>query len=568
MTLAESAGGASAPPAVSGAPRIAAGIVASRVLGLVREAVIAGVAGVGALTDVLAVAFRAPNVLQNLLGDQALSASFIPTYSRLLAEGRRREAGALAGAIFGLLLSAMAALSLLGVLLAPQIVRLLVAGFAADADAVAAGTEAIDRLELATTAVRICFPMVAAITLSAWCLGVLNSHRRFLLPYLAPCFWNASVIATILFVAMRTTNGGSDRVETLALAVCWGGLGGGLLQFAVQLPLVLRVTEGLRLSLSLRAKGVRTTLANLGPAIAGRGVGQLGAYVDLFLASFLVKGALAALTWGQRLYLLPISLFAVSVAAAELTELSRLRGDAPERARAASERAQRSLAAMSFLVAPTLVGYVLLGFGIVGAIYRRGEFDLADNGLVFLVLSAYSLGLLASSASRLLQSVFFALGDTRSPARIAAMRLVLAAGLGTVLMVQLDRFPLGEVLPWLRAAAPEGAQALRLGAVGLALGSAVGAWLELGLLLGRLKRRDVAVRAPWRSWMLHLALGAVCVAPWAATQTLVPGPPWIAGVVPVVGFAITYLGAANVLKVPEALALRRWLVETRRRPST
>jgi len=162
---------------VSGAPRIAGGIVASRVLGLVREAVIEGVAGVGALTDVLAVAFRAPNVLQNLLGDQALSASFIPTYSRLLAEGRRREAGALAGAIFGLLLSAMAALSLVGVLLAPQIVRLLAAGFAADAEAVAAGTEAIDRLELATTAVRICFPMVAAITLSAWCLGVLSRRR-------------------------------------------------------------------------------------------------------------------------------------------------------------------------------------------------------------------------------------------------------------------------------------------------------------------------------------------------------------------------------------------------------
>ncbi len=564
MTLAESAGRESAPAASgSAAPRIAAGIVASRVLGLAREAAIAGVAGVGALTDILAIAFRAPNVLQNLLGDQALSASFIPVYSRLLAEGRRREAGALAGAVFGLLFSAMAVLSLLGVLLAPWLVRLLVPGLAGDADLVAAGAMTLDRQELTVAAVRICFPMVGAITLSAWCLGVLNSHRRFLLPYLAPCFWNASVIAAVLFVAERTGGDGVDRLETLAFAVCWGGLAGGLLQFAVQLPLVLRVTEGLRPSLSLRPAGVRTTLTNLGPAVAARGVGQLGAWVDLFLASFLVEGAFAALTWGQRLYLLPISLFAVSVAAAELPELSRLRGEGEERARAAAERARRSLAAMSFLVAPTMVGYLLLGFGIVGAIYRRGEFGLADNGLVFLVLAAYSLGLLASSASRLLQSVFFSLGDTRSPARIAAMRLVLAAGVGAAMMVLLDRVAVGEALPWLGVPAAD-AEALRLGAVGLALASAAGSWLELGLLLGRLRGRGVAVPAPWRAWLRHLALAACSVVPWAAARTIVPGPPWIAGAVPAVGFAATYLAASYLLKVPEARTLWRWLSETRR----
>ena len=567
MTLAESARRVNAPAASSGAPRVAAGIVASRVLGLAREAAIAAVAGVGALTDILAIAFRAPNVLQNLLGDQALSASFIPVYSRLLAEGRRREAGALAGAVFGLLFAAMAVLSLLGVLLAPWIVRVLVPGLAGDADLVAAGAMTVDRLELATAAVRICFPMIGAIVLSAWCLGVLNSHRRFLLPYLAPCFWNASVIAAVLVVARGTAGDGADRVEALAMAVCWGGLAGGLLQFAVQLPLVLRVTEGLRPSLALRAPGVRTTLANLGPAVAARGVGQLGAWVDLFLASFLVEGAFAALTWGQRLYLLPIALFAVSVAAAELPELSRLRSEGEERARAAAERARRSLAAMSFLVAPTTVGYLLLGFGIVGAIYRRGAFGLADNGLVFLVLAAYSLGLLASSASRLLQSVFFSLGDTRSPARVAAMRLVLAAGAGAALMILLDRFAVGEALPWLGLEAAD-AQALRLGAVGLALASAAGSWLEFGMLLGRLRRKNVAVPAPWREWLRHLALGAVCAAPWAATQTFVPGPPWMAGAAPVVGFAATYLAAAYLLKAPEALALWRWLSETRRRRGT
>ncbi|MCY3928913.1 MAG: murein biosynthesis integral membrane protein MurJ [Acidobacteria bacterium] len=568
MTRPGSAGRNGPRRAAGGAARVAAGMLASRVLGLVREAVVASLAGVGALMDVVSAAFRAPNVLQNLLGDQALSASFIPVYSRMVAEGRRREAGALAGAMFGLLFAAMGLLSLLGFVLAPLLVRLLLPGFVGDAEAVAAGMSTVDRLALTTTAVRICIPMAAAITLSAWCLGILNSHRRFLLPYLAPCFWNASVIGVVWFVAAGAMGGEAERIESLALAVCWGGLLGGLLQFAVQLPSVLRVTVGLRPSLSLRAPGVRKTLTNLWPAIAGRGVGQLGAYVDLLLGSLLAQGALGALALGQRLYLLPIGLFGVSVAAAELPELARLRGDGEDRSRTAAARARASLAAMSFLVSPTLVGYLALGIGIVGAVYRRGEFGVADQWLVFFVLAAYSLGLLASSASRLLQSVFFSFGDTRSPARIAAMRLAVAAGLGAVLMIWLDRISVVEVAPagWLGPVAPEAA--LRLGAVGLALASAAGSWLELALLLRRLRRREVPVRAPWRAWGRHLPLAMLCLAPWAATQTLVPGPPWIAGVVPVVGFAVTYLVAANALKVPEARTLRRWLLETRRRSST
>jgi len=569
LTQAAPAGSEGTPRASGGAVRVGAGIFASRILGLVRDAVIAGLQGVGALPDVVTAAFRAPNALQNLLGDQALSASFIPVYSRMVEQGRRREAGALAGAVFGLLFVAMAVVSLLGVILAPWWVRLLLPGFAGDAAAVAAGTAVTDRLELTISAVRISFPMAAAITLSAWCLGVLNSHRRFLLPYIAPCFWNAAIIGWVWYVATRTTGAQGDRIEALALAACWGGLAGGLLQFAVQLPSVWRVTGGLRPSLSLRVPGVRKTLARLGPAIAGRGVVQLGGYVDLLLASLLAVGAPAALGFGQRLYLLPISLFGVSVAAAELPELARLGGNRQQRTENAVTRTMRSLSAMSFLVVPTFVGYLALGFGIVGAIYRRGEFEIVDNWLVFLILAAYSLGLLASSASRLLQSVFFSLGDTRSPAAIAVARLVLAAGVGFVLMTLLDRLTVDDALPsaWL-GELPDDGQTLRLGAVGLALGAAVGSWFELTRLLGRLRRRDVPVPSPWRAWRRHLPVAVLCLVPWAATQTLVPGPTWIAGLVPVLGFAVTYLVAAHLLGVPEARALHRWLTETWRRLGT
>ncbi len=559
------------PPLSGGAARVGIGILASRVLGLVRDAVIAGLQGVGALPDVLMAAFRAPNVLQNLLGDQALSASFIPVYSRLLAQGRRKDAGALAGAVFGLLFVAMAAVCLVGVALAPWWVRLLMPGFAGDADAVLAGTATVDRLELTIAAVRICLPMVAFITLSAWCLGVLNSHRRFLLPHIAPCFWNAAIIGWVWYAARRVTGGEAETVEALTTAACWGGLLGGLLQFGVQLPSVLRVCRGLRPSLSLRAPGVRKTLSALGPAIAGRGVVQLGGWVDLLLASLLAVGAPAALGFGQRLYLLPISLFGVSVAAAELPELSRLGGDRSKRAADAAARTMRSLSAVSFLVAPTFVGYLALGFGIVAAVYRRGEFGAADNLLVYLVLAAYSLGLLASSASRLLQSVYFSLGDTRRPARIAAMRLAVSAGVGFGLMTMLDRFPVDAVVPggWLAEVVvgeEVGAgRTLRLGAVGLALGSALGSWFELTRLLAGLARREVPVRAPWKAWRRHLPLAIVCLLPWAATQTLVPGAFWIAGAVPVLGFAATYLLASLLIGVPEATALLRWFGETWRR---
>ncbi len=537
---------------------------------MVREAVVASLAGVSALSDVIAVAFRAPNALQNLLGDQALSASFITTYSRLLAADRRRDAGALAGAIFGLLFAVVAGVSLLGVVLAPWLVRVLAPGFAGDAQLVAAGAAVTDRLDLTVRAVRITFPMVSLITLSAWCLGVLNSHRRFLLPYVAPCFWNASVIAALWFVGAQVAGAEADRVEELALAACWGGLLGGLLQFGVQLPTVLRVTEGLRPSFRLQAPGVRRTLRALGPAVAGRGVVQLGAYLDVWLASFLTVGAATAIGLGQRLYLLPISLFGVSVAAAELPELSRIEGDRVERSESAARRTESSLALMSFLVAPTFVGYVALGFGIVGVVYRRGAFDLADNWLVFLVLVAYSFGLLASSASRLLQSVFFSLGDTRNPAVVAAIRLAVSFGLGAALIIWFDRVSVAEVVPagWLDPADRAAAAALGLGAVGLALGSMVGSWLEIALLIGGLRRHGVLLEPPWPRWRRHLGLAAACIVPWASFQ-LLEGPLVVSGVLPVVGFAVTYLVAARLLRFREALFFWSWAIgETRRSGSS
>ncbi|HEX9670266.1 MAG TPA: lipid II flippase MurJ, partial [Thermoanaerobaculia bacterium] len=241
-----------APQAGSGgaAARVAVGIFLSRLVGFLRERGLAYFFGVGPHADVFRAALRAPNALQNLLGEGTLSAAFIPIYSRFLAAGEREDARRFAGAILGLLVALAGAAALLGVLLARPLVAVLAAGFLADAPRVAAGELAVDRYELTVRAVRILFPMTALLVLSAWALGILNSHRRFFLSYAAPVVWNAATLAALLAAGAALAPGGlraagaglpAPLLDRVLVAACWGALAGGLLQFLLQLPLVLRL---------------------------------------------------------------------------------------------------------------------------------------------------------------------------------------------------------------------------------------------------------------------------------------------------------------------------------------
>ncbi len=553
MSIPESPPGAAAAgrSRFGGSSRVAAGILSSRVLGLVREMTIAGLFGAGGHADVLAAAFRGPNLLQNLLGEQTLSASFIPVYSRLLAAGREQEAGRFAGAVFGLLLAAVAALAAIGILLSKPVVAVLAPGFLADAAAVAAGTATVDRFPLAVTAVRFLFPMAGLLALSAWTLGILNSHRRFFLPYFAPVLWNAAIIAA-LFLGVALWDGGEAQQtrDRLLLAACAGALLGGLLQFGIQLPLVARLLTGFRLSFSIRVPGVRETLGAFGPLVAARGVVQLSAYFDLLLASLLVTGALSALRWAQTLHTLPIALFAMSVAAVELPELARRTGLGAEDE--VAQRAAGALRRIAFLVLPTIVGYLAFGFLLVGAIYRRGSFGATDNWLVYLVLCGYTLGLFATTWSRLLQNVFYARSETRAPARIAVLRVAVSAGLGFLLMRWLDGFTVAQAV-----GRPLEGRDLHLGAMGLSLAAAFAAWLEFGLLRRALVKgeRPLALPAAAAAGMLGLALLAALPAAgiaWVARD--LPILPRAAGVV--LGYAGIYLGLARAFGVREVVA---WL---------
>ncbi len=573
---------------------VAAGILVSRLAGFARQRAVAYFFGTGAYADVLSCALRAPNLLQNLLGEGTLSASFIPIYARMLEEGREEEAGRFAGAIFGLLVAVAGGLALLGVVFAKPLVAVLAAGFVSDRGPV-------NRFPLAVKAVRITFPMTGVLVLHAWALGVLNSHRKFFLPYVAPVLWNISIISALVFAGRSYLGGGSGpaagalsvaTLDHLLFAACVGALLGGMLQFGVQVPLVWRVLRGFRLSLSTRVTGVRRAIAAFWPVVSGRGVVQLGAWLDVFLASYLVEGAVGALNYAQTLYILPISLFAMSVAAAELPELSRtlplahggaVGAEASAAARTAAAappasagrhgpRVERSLRQIALLVVPTVVGYLAFGYLVVGAIFRTGSFDAHSNLLVYGILAAYTLGLPASAGSRLFQNVFFALSDTRTPAKIAAQRVLLAATVAVPAMLLLDRLGVPAGLSGLLAAGAGGdvpgtaravAEGLRFGAVGLALGSAVGAWYELIRLVRAARRRlsdlPLPLRPLARLGATALAAAAVAAVAWWALPPLYPA---LLALCVLGTYAGLYLGAAWWLGFPE---LDAWLGRLARR---
>ncbi|RMF75185.1 MAG: murein biosynthesis integral membrane protein MurJ, partial [Acidobacteria bacterium] len=302
---------------------------------------------------------------------------------------------------------------------------------------------------------------------------------------------------------------------------------------------VLRALGGVRPRWAPREPAVRAALVAVGPAIAGRGVYQLSAWLDLFLASWLAAGAIGALGLAQTLYVLPVSLFAMSVAAAELPELAR-ESDVGERF---DRRIAGSLGRIAFLVVPSAVGYLALGAAVVTLLFRSGAFGDDNVRLVSGVLAAYAAGLLPTTWSRLLQNAFFALGDTRSPARCAVLRLAVSAAVAVPAMAWLDRVAVpGDGLRW--------------GAAGLAIGSAAGAWAELAALRVRLARRRPGLRLPWRRPGVHAALACAALVPAVAVWRGLGGlPPRLHGALALAVFAGTYLAAAAALRVPELAAL-------------
>jgi len=370
---------------------VAAGIFLSRIAGLVRDRVFAHYFGNSDAADAFKAALRIPNFLQNLFGEGVLSASFIPVYANLLAREDEKEARSVAGAVAGLLALTTSVLVLIGVSATPYLIDAIAPGFSGE------------KRELTIRLVRILFPSAGLLVLSAWCLGVLNSHRRFFLSYTAPVIWNAAMIAAMWKFGGRTAQ------YPLAAIVAWGSVVGSALQVGVQLPVVLQLLRGLHLSFRYRADNVKTVVRNFIPVFFSRGVVQISAYIDQLLASLLPTGAVAALGYAQTLYLLPVSLFGMSVSAAELPAMSGAVGTEKDVAEALRGRLDSGLRQIAFFVLPSVVAFLALGDVIVAAIYQTGQFKQPDVTYVWGILAGATVGLLASTLGRLYSSTYYAL---------------------------------------------------------------------------------------------------------------------------------------------------------------
>jgi putative peptidoglycan lipid II flippase len=389
--------------------------------------------------------------------------------------------------------------------------------------------------ELTISLVRILFPGAGLLVLSAWCLGILNSHRRFLLSYAAPIAWNVAIIVALLVY------GGRVGEFPLAIIAAWGSVIGSALQLLVQLPTVLRLLPRFHLVLDAATANVRTVISNFGPVFVGRGVVQISAYVDTIIASFLGQGAVAALTSAQVLYTLPVSLFGMSVSAAELPAMSSALGAEEEVAGYLRTRLDAGLRRIAFLVVPSAMAFLALGDVLAGALFQAGRFTRADSVYVWAILAGSAVGLLASTLGRLYASTYYALRDTRTPLRFAVLRVVLTTGLGVLFALPLPR-ALGLDARW--------------GAAGLTASAGLAGWVEFMLLRRRLNARIGHTGLPG-AFVLRLWLAALVAAAGAWTVKLMYGTqrPVVLAVLAIAPYGLIYFALTSALGLPEGRAI-------------
>jgi putative peptidoglycan lipid II flippase len=471
------------PPRSRGAATlVAAGIFLSRIAGFVRDRYIAHFLGTSDAADAFRQAFRIPNLLQNLFGEGVLSASFIPVYAGLLARDDEAEAGRVAGAVLAILGLVTSVLVLAGVVATPLLIDVIAYGFHGA------------KRELTIHLVRILFPGAGLLVMSAWCLGILNSHRRFFLSYSVPVLWNLIIIAALVWFGPRS---GEDR---LAAVISWASVIGSAVQFLVQLPVVLQLVPALRIALAVHLPNVRTVVRNFGPVFLSRGVVQISAFIDSMLASPL-QGGPAMLGYVTTISGLPVSLFGMSVSASELPEMSRALGEEAEVAAYLRKRLINGLRRITFLVIPSVVAFLLLGDQIIGGVFQSGKFTRSDTVWGWGILAGSGVGLLASTQGRLYASAFYALKDTRTPLRFAIIRIALTTVLG---YLSVRHLPL-----WIGIDP-------RWGIAGLTASAGVAGWVEFLLLrraLGlRIGADPVGARYLARLWITALAAAGVA---WA-----------------------------------------------------
>jgi len=502
---------------------VGAGILISRLVGLVRQRVFAHYFGTSAAGDAFSAAFRIPNFLQNIFGEGALSASFIPVYAKLLAHDDEKEAAHVANAVLGILALVVSMIVLAGVLTTPHIISAIAPGFKGETR------------ELTIRLVRILFPGAGLLVLSAWCLGVLNSHHRFFISYTAPVAWNLAMIVSLVIFGRKVSQ------FPLAEYLAWGSVIGSALQFGVQLPTVFRLVHRLRPVIDLASVHVRTVVRNFFPVFMSRGVVQISAFVDAVLASFLPEGSVVALTYAQSLYTLPVSLFGMSVSAAELPAMSRAIGNTEQVAEVLRQRLDDGLQRIAFLIVPSSMAFLALGDVIAAVLYQTGQFKHDASIFVWGILAGSTVGLLASTLGRLYSSTYYALHDTRTPLRYAIIRVALTTVLGYLFALPL---PVAlHINP-------------KWGVAGLTASAGIAGWIEFALLRRTLNRRigktGLAGKYLIKLWLAALVAAGIGWGLKLLVGNLHPIP--LAAVV-LGGYGVSYFAITSALGISASQAI-------------
>jgi putative peptidoglycan lipid II flippase len=425
-----------------------AATLTSRVLGLARDQVLAAFFGAGNDMDAFVVAFRIPNLLRDLVGEGAMSAAFVPTFTRELSLKGKDHAWRLGNNVLNALLLTTGAVVVCGVVFARPLVDLYAGDFA----------RVPGKLDLTVQLARIVLPFLTMAAVAAAAMGMLNSLHHYFVPALSPAMFNVATIAGVFLLVPVMARLGLPSITAVAIAALVGGIG----QAAIQWPSLRREGFRYRPLLDLRDPALRRVLILMGPGTIGLAATQVNLFVSTVLATSQGTGAPSWLTYAFRLMYLPIGLFGVSIGTAVLPAVSRLA--AVNDTAGIRRTLSRGLALMLMLNVPATIGLIVLAAPIVELLFERGQFLPADTAATATAVRLYAVGLVGYSAVRIASPTFYAIGDSRTPATVSVAVILV----NIVVSVALVR---------------------AVGFAGLALGTSIAALANAAILLWPLRRR-------------------------------------------------------------------------------
>ena len=407
------------PSVARSARTVSLAVLGSRVLGLVREQILAALFGANREFDAFVTAFRIPNLLRDLFAEGALSAAFVTTFSRKLSAEGDKAAWRLANLVLNALIIVLGLVTIVGIIISPWIVRLIAPGFSAIPG----------KTELTITLTRIMFPFLLMVALAALAMGMLNAKHRFGVPASASMMFNVgSILGGLAFAFLLAPNFLHDPALAgrAMIGMSIGTLIGGALQWLIQIPSLRGAGYRYEASLGWRDPGFRHVLRLLGPSVIGTAAVQVNVFVDQWFASFFGNGAVAWLNCGFRLMQFPIGLFGVAISVATLPTVSAHagRGDMVEFRKTLA----RSIRLAFFLCLPAACGLWVLATPVISTIYQHGKFDAFATAQTVDCLRAFAVGLVAYAAIKIIAPTFYALGDSRTPMYVAIGSIIVNAG--------------------------------------------------------------------------------------------------------------------------------------------